>query len=117
MSEKIEVLEGSSSSSNSNSRVVYEHTATVLSKPTPKEIITEMALLAKFLNQLAAESLRSEVLSASNPAVAALFNASTQLESGGIALHQILQQQQTQGIAVPGQGPAGQGGPGPRRLQ
>lgn len=96
-------------------RVLHTETFQVLAKPSPKEIIQAMALIAKFLNQYGAELLRSEVVSASNPAIVGVLQASSNLEQGAIQLQQLLQQQQQGGFVdprQPGGGPTRQGGSG-----
>ena len=78
------------------------------SNPPIDEIVRVMARLANFVNLLAAESLRSRVVTAADPSVMALMNASANLEQGAQA------QRQKQAMIAAGQfaGVPGQGGPG-----
>ena len=102
-------------------RILAADTFLILRQPTPFEIIQTMARVAKFINKYAGNALTSEVISAANPAMAGMFNASAQLEQGAVQLQQLLMQQQQQaqansGLAVP-QGPQAvrsPGGPGGR---
>lgn len=85
--------------------------------PSPNDIVQTLAHLAQFMNLFAAECLRSKVVSAANPATAALMNASAAVEQGGIQLLQLIRQQQQGAFAGPGAGPQGAPqGPGPFRM-
>lgn len=89
-------------------------TFSIAAKPSCQQIIKLMAEQAKFLNKVIATVTGTELLSAANPALASLFNASAQLESGAMSLHQLVvqhQQQLAQGGLV-GPGASGAGGPG-----
>ena len=81
-------------------------------KISAQQVIKLMAENAKFLNKVISVVTTTELLSAANPALASLFNASAQLESGAMQLHQLLvqQQQMAQGGLV---GPGAGGGPQP----
>ena len=87
----------------------------VRSNPSPTDIFTMLARLARFCNLFMAEALRAQVISAANPASAALMNSSSTLEQGSIALRQLLQQQQQGAFAGPGQ-QGQQGSAGPFRM-
>lgn len=71
---------------------IYSDTFTVEADPTATDIVNTLARLAKFANQYIAECLRSGVMSAANPASAALMNSSATLEQGALQLQQILAQ-------------------------
>lgn len=93
-------------------RILYTDILQVVAKPEPKEIVQTLARLAKFMNKFVAECLQSEVVSAANPATAALMNASATVEQGAIQLDQLAKQQS--GFVAPGQGAGGiktSGGP------
>ena len=77
--------------------------------PTVDEIIRTMARMANFMNLLCAEALRSRVVTAANPSVMSMMNASANLEQGAQAQRQQLAMQAAGQFAAPGQGP----GPGP----
>jgi hypothetical protein len=81
----------------------------VPSSPTPDELIRTMARLANYLNLLCAEALRSRVVSAANPSVMSMMNASTNLEQGAIAERQQMAMR-AQGGGQQFVGPGGQGG-------
>lgn len=72
---------------------IYSDTFTVESNPTAADIVNTLARMAKFSNAYIAEALRSGVISAANPATAALMNSSATLEQGALQLRQIMQQQ------------------------
>jgi len=87
----------------------------ITSDPSPAEIVQMLARLAQFINLLMAECLRSKVISAANPASAALMNSSATLEQGAIQLQQLMQQRQQSAFSgVPGV-PPGMGPQGPYR--
>lgn len=95
--------------------VLHSETFEIVSNPTPADIIQMLARMAQFANLFMAEALRSKVISAANPASAALMNSSATLEQGAIQLQQILNQQRQGAFAgVPGVGP-GMGPQGPYR--
>lgn len=96
-----------SAPTSSRSPLLVE-TFEVLPSPTIDEIVRLMARMANFCNLYAAEALRARIVTASNPSVMAMLNASANLEQGAIA------QRQQQAMAAQGQFAApGQGGPGP----
>jgi hypothetical protein len=80
----------------------------VPANPAPDELIRTMARLANYLNLLCAEALRSRVVSAANPSVMSMMNASANLEQGAIAERQQMAMRAQGGgqFAAPG----GQGG-------
>lgn len=71
---------------------LYTDTFTVEPNPTPTDIVNTLARMAKFSNAYIAEALRSGVITAANPATAALMNSSATLEQGALQLQQILAQ-------------------------
>src|SRR5208283_5212164 len=62
----------------------------ILPNPTADELIRLMARLANFLNLLAAESLRSRVVTAAQPAPMSMLNAAATLEQGAMGQRQYL---------------------------
>lgn len=91
-------------------RIVHTEVLQVVTNPEVKEIIQTLAVLAKFMNRFVAECLKSGVVSAANPATAALMNASATVEQGAIQLDQLAKQQS--GFVAPGQGGGRATGPG-----
>ena len=93
----------------------------VPAKPSCQQVIKLMAENAKMINKMIAQVTTTELLSAANPALAALFNASAQLESGAMQLHQLVEQHkamQQGGLVGPGGGGGvpQQAGRGPQRF-
>ena len=86
-------------------------TFAVQPNPTPTDVVNMLARLAAFINAYMAEALRSKVISAANPASAALMNSSSTLEQGSLQLRALIQQQQ-QGAFGGGTAPAPGGFPG-----
>lgn len=83
----------------------------VPANPTLDELIRTMARMANFCNLMAAECLRSRVVTASNPAVMATLNASANLEQGALQQRAQMQMAAAGQFAAPGQGGGGGGMP------
>jgi hypothetical protein len=80
----------------------------VLPSPTPDELIRLMARMANYMNLLVAEALRARNVTAANPSVMSMMNASANLEQGAQAERQVMAMR-AQGQFVGG-GPGGPGG-------
>lgn len=84
--------------------VVLTETFVVEANPTPADIVNTLARLAAFINAYIAEALRSKVVSAANPASAAMMNSSATLEQGSLQLRQLIQQQRQGAFGAPPSG-------------
>lgn len=84
---------------------LLDETFSIHSAPAIDELVRLMARMANFMNLLTAEALRSRNVTAADPSVMAIMNASANLENGAQA------QRQKQAMIAAGQF-AGVGGPG-----
>jgi hypothetical protein len=97
--------------STASTQTLLTETFEIHTAPTPDELVRLMARLANYMNLLCAESLRSRNVTAANPSVMAMMNASANLEQGAQGERQLMAMKAAgQFTGVPGAG--GPGGPG-----